>query len=157
MQQVEDRIFLAAGLIAGRRIDRDPALLAQGGAVVPATGHGTVRHGIHTVQIACPTFDDENVVDRSHITIQIDIVRVCCLHSIHNEAIAIQFRRQWFRGCIFPNALFPLDQVSHSRSFRLAERRLNHRRRQEISNHLHTYGFGSQKTECHLIVRMNLR
>ena len=157
MQQVEDGITLLAVLVAGGCINRQAAVHAQRGTIVPHTSHCSVRHFVHLVEVGTVTADDEHIRHSCHITNHIDVAGIHYFQPVHKESIAIKFGFQRFGSGIFPHAVLALLHIDDARSVILAPRCLDGVRRQEVTRQLHLHGFRRLQAESDRIVIVNLR
>ena len=73
----------------------------------------SVRDIFHHEEVAETTSDHKNVVDGSEITIYMRVVRVNRRNVVHDEFIAVEFRRE--RGCCqCPYTVLALCHVNQS-------------------------------------------
>ena len=94
VEQVEHRVALAGGFVAGRGVNRDAALHSQRRAIVPPFRHRAMWHIVHTIQIGLRAGHDKNAKHRGNVANHIHIARVGHLGAIHHKIIHIQFRLQ---------------------------------------------------------------
>ena len=139
MQQIQHGVVLSP-VISRRRIHGHAAFHLQCGAVIPHLCHIAVGHIVHAIQIALvphPAAHDEDVLDRSHIAVYVDIRGVEHLHPVHPQRIGIQFGGQRVGG-EGPHTV-GLLQFRPSGHLHLSRLRVHLSGRQEIARHLHLH------------------
>ena len=113
VQQVEYRILLTAGFVAGRGVNGETTGETGCRTLVPHLTNGAMSHLVNLVQIGTLVATDEQyaeqVVDVADV---IHIQRVDNLYTIHNHIIGIKLGLQGF-GRETPNTFLVLHQIYH--------------------------------------------
>ena len=113
MQQVEYRIRLTAGFVAGRGVNGETTGEAGSRTLVPNLTNGAMSHLVNLIKVGALVATNqqyaEQVVDVADV---IHIQRVDNLYTIHNHIIGIKLGLQGV-GRETPNTFLVLHQIHH--------------------------------------------
>ena len=110
MQEVKDRILLlGVVLVAVRGVDRQAAVHAEDGAVVPGMAHGAVLVGL-TVVLGALAGDDEHREVTGAVTLDIDVLGIVDRDTVHDEVVGVDFRLRE-RDLHFPDVAGTAEHV----------------------------------------------
>ena len=154
MQQVEYRIRLTAGFVAGRGVNGETTGEAGSRTLVPNLTNGAMSHLVNLIKVGALVATNqqyaEQVVDVADV---IHIQRVDNLYTIHNHIIGIKLGLQGF-GRETPNTLFVLYQVHHVGSVVSVTAKLHLLWGQEVAGNLYLLCLRGNEVECHTVVGM---
>ena len=137
MQQIEHGVLLAAGLVAGRGVDRHTTGETCRRTLVPHLAHGAVGHLVHLVKVCTGITTNEQhaeqVVDVADV---VDVQGIDGLHAVHDHVISIELGLQGLGGEA-PHAIVVLHEIHHARSVVGIATELDLLRRKEVTSDLH--------------------
>ena len=113
-----------------------------------------MRHFAHAVQVALVARlfrDDEDVCQRCHVAVHIDVGEVECLLAVDVQRVGVEFRKK-FLGGVRPHALVVLRQLCHSWRVHLAHRCVYFALWQEVAGHCYRLSLRCEDVECHGVV-----
>ena len=156
MQQIEHRILLAAGLIACRGVDSEPAGKSCRGTLVPNLADCAVGHLVYLIEVGpCITADEQHTEQVVDVADVIDIQGVNDFHPVYNHVIGIELGFQGGRGEA-PHTIAVFHQVGHTRGIVGVALIFHLLGGQEIASNLHFLGLGCNQVEGDTVVGMNI-
>ena len=154
MQQVEYRIILAAGLIAGWCVNGESAGDACSRTLVPHLANCAVSHLVNLIKVgalvATNQQNAEQIVDVADV---VNVQWVNNLNTVNNHVVGVELGLQRLCG-ITPHALLILYQIYHAWSVVGVTCELYLLSRQHVAGNLYLLGLRGNKVECNTVVGM---
>ena len=145
VEKVEHRVSAPAFAVSGRSVDCDSSLASERRAVVPAAGHGAVRHVFGEIQVALSALDHEPVQQVRHVPDYVDVLEVEGFGAVDYEVVAVHLGGERSGG-VFPDSVLRFRHVGDAVASGEA-----------VTLDLHSDGLGIMVSESDAVVGIDFR